>query len=65
MALRLKYAGVATEKTHIVRDYAALVEQGLEAAGPGGTFYIVANYTAMMDIRRLMRKKYGLKEFWE
>ena len=65
MALRLKYAGIDTAKTEIIKDYEKLVERGLEATAPGGTFYIVSNYTAMMDIRRMLRKKYGLKEFWE
>jgi UDP-N-acetylmuramyl tripeptide synthase len=65
MALRLKYAGVAAEKITVIKDYHKLIETGLAAIAEGGTFYIVANYTAMMDIRRMMKKRYRLKEFWK
>lgn len=65
MALRLKYAGVSADKITVIKDYITLIETGLASIQTGNTFYIIANYTAMMDIRRILKKRYGLKEFWQ
>lgn len=65
MAVRLKYSGIDTSKIRLVKDYHMLVEEGLKAAPSGGCFYILPTYTAMLDIRGLLKKKYNLKEFWK
>jgi UDP-N-acetylmuramyl tripeptide synthase len=65
MALRLKYAGIPTEKIRILKKYRRLVYEGLASVPAGDTFFIVATYTAMMDIRRILKDKYGLKEIWQ
>jgi len=65
MAVRLKYAGVHTDKINIEKDYSRLISAGLERLGQGESFYILPTYTAMLDIRKLLRKKFRLKEFWK
>ncbi|MFA6308260.1 MAG: MurT ligase domain-containing protein [Clostridia bacterium] len=65
MALRLKYAGVSTEKIQIEEDYNNLIEIGLSNTKEGQTFYILPTYTAMLAIRKILKKKYKLKEFWK
>jgi UDP-N-acetylmuramyl tripeptide synthase len=65
MAVRLKYSGVDTSKIRLIKDYHMLVEEGLKAAPSGGCFYILPTYTAMLDIRGFLKKKYNLKEFWK
>ncbi|MCR4434522.1 MAG: Mur ligase family protein [Clostridiales bacterium] len=65
MAVRLKYAGVYTDKIHILKDYNQLINTGLSRTKPGHSFFILPTYTAMLDIRKILKKKFGLKEFWK
>ncbi len=65
MAVRLKYSGLDTRKIRIIKDYHLLLERGLEETPPGGCFHILPTYTAMLDIRGILMKKYNLKEFWK
>jgi hypothetical protein len=52
LALRLKYAGVAPERLHVVPD----LERGLDAALADGAGRLVAlpTYTAMLALRALL-----------
>ncbi len=52
LALRLKYAGVAPERLHVVPD----LERGLDAALAGGEGRLIAlpTYTAMLALRELL-----------
>lgn len=65
MAVRLKYAGIYSSKIHIIKKYEELLAKGLSNTEEGQSFYILPTYTAMLDIRKLLKKKYGLKEFWK
>jgi hypothetical protein len=65
MALRLKYAGIPTKTICISKKYSRLIDAGLASVAAGETFFIVATYSAMMDIRRILKKRYGLKEIWQ
>ncbi|MDD4495337.1 MAG: MurT ligase domain-containing protein, partial [Eubacteriales bacterium] len=65
MKLRLKYAGIDTAKISIIRNYAALLERGLSDTSEGNGLFILPTYTAMLDIRSLLEKRYNLKEFWK
>jgi len=65
MAVRLKYEGIPTGKISIVKDYKALINMGLDKTPAGGVFYILPTYTAMLEIRKLLKKMYRLDEFWE
>lgn len=65
MAVRLKYAGIYADKINIVKDYKELIETGLWRTKKGHNFYILPTYTAMMEIREVLKKMYGLKEFWK
>ena len=62
MAMRLHYAGVAVEKIHVVKDYGALME---ELTCQDKPVYIMPTYTAMLELRTVISKKYGFKAFWE
>ncbi|MDQ3769027.1 MAG: MurT ligase domain-containing protein [Actinomycetota bacterium] len=50
LALRLKYAGVPTDRLHVVDDVAG----GLDAAVAGGEgpLYVLPTYTALLELRR-------------
>jgi UDP-N-acetylmuramyl tripeptide synthase len=65
MSVRLKYAGVPTDKIKLCHDYNELLAQGLASVEDGANLYILPTYTAMLDIRGILANKYGLKEFWK
>jgi len=65
MALRLKYAGIYSDKIKIIKDYEELIDKGLSNTEKGNSFYILPTYTALLDIRGVLKKKFGLKEFWK
>jgi len=65
MALRLKYAGLYTDKISIIKDYKELIENALNNTPEGQNLYILPTYTAMTELRNFLRKKFGLKEFWK
>jgi UDP-N-acetylmuramyl tripeptide synthase len=65
MAVRLKYAGIYTDKINIIKDYRELIETGLSKTPESHSFYILPTYTAMTDIRKILKDKYKLKEFWK
>ncbi|HOK43094.1 MAG TPA: Mur ligase family protein [Thermoclostridium caenicola] len=65
MAVRLKYAGISTDRIRMEKDYRQLITRALQETGAGETCCILPTYTAMLDIRRILKKQFGLKEFWK
>lgn len=65
MAVRLKYSGLDPARIRIIKDYPMLIEEGLAKTPSGGCFYILPTYTAMLEIRGILKKKFHLKEFWK
>jgi UDP-N-acetylmuramyl tripeptide synthase len=65
IALRLKYAGVYTNKLSIEKNYYNLIDNGIKCLDEKETLYILPTYTSMLDIRKILCNKYNLKEFWE
>jgi len=65
MAVRLKYAGIDTKKIRIFENYTELVNTGLTKTKPGKSFYIMPTYTAMLELRKLLKTRYKLHDFWE
>ena len=62
MAVRLKYAGFPEEKMAVIKDYDALIDAFTSQQDP---VFIMPTYTAMMDLRAIVSKKFGYKNFWE
>lgn len=65
MAVRLKYAGVFTDRILLEKDYSKLLDKALEALEPGQTLYILPTYTAMLSVRKILKKRFRLKNFWQ
>ena len=65
MAVRLKYAGVAEDRILPHADPGAMFDAALAATPPGGTLALMPTYTALLALRALLVKKYGLKDFWK
>ena len=62
MALRLKYAGVPSERMEVIHDYGKLID---EMCSSEDRVFIMPTYTAMLALRSQLQKRLGGKEFWE
>ena len=65
MAVRLKYAGVDEQRIQVKPRAEDAFTQALALTPQGGTLCLMPTYTALMDLRRLLAQKYGLKNFWK
>ncbi len=65
MSVRLKYAGIYTRKISYIKDYHELITTALSSMKENENFYILPTYTAMLDLRKILQKKFGLKAFWK
>ena len=65
IAMRLKYADIATDTMQVIEDREAALDAALKNAGPGGTLYIMCSYTPTHELRRIMQKRGWVKHFWE
>ncbi len=62
IGMRFKYAGIDPDKIKVFKDYDKLLDAISEQDMP---VYIMPTYTAMMDLRALVSKRFGYKNFWE
>jgi len=58
----MKSVGVSEAKIQVERDHGKLLEA---IAGSDVPVYILPTYTAMLEVRELLVKRYGLQQFWE
>ena len=65
MATRLKYAGIDKINISVINNFNDLIEIGLNNTKEYESFYILPTYTALLEIRSILEKKYNLKEFWK
>ena len=62
LALRMKYAGLDTDRVHVVDG----LEAGLDAALRHGTgpLYIVPTYTALLELQELLTSRGQAEAYW-
>ena len=60
MALRLKYAGLPTDRIEVVPGIA----ESLDAALGEGRLFALPTYTALLELRKLLADRGLAKEFW-
>ena len=65
MATRLKYAGIPAKNISTFSNYTKLINDGLSRTNPGQSFYILPTYTALLKVRKILKNKFKLKEFWK
>jgi UDP-N-acetylmuramyl tripeptide synthase len=66
MANRLKYAGVAADRiTALDADPGAAIDAFVASLPEGGRGYILATYTAMLDLRANLAQRGAVERFWE
>ncbi|HEY7967032.1 MAG TPA: MurT ligase domain-containing protein [Solirubrobacteraceae bacterium] len=64
MALRLKYAGVPTERIAVAPALDTALDTALEAAA-GGELYALPTYTAMLALRELLARRGHVASSWQ
>ncbi|MEG1633876.1 MAG: MurT ligase domain-containing protein [Oscillospiraceae bacterium] len=62
LALRLKYAGIPTDKLHVLYSWDELIDAVTAQSAP---VVILPTYSAMMELRGKLSAKFGLADFWE
>ena len=65
MAMRMKYAGIDEAKTSTYDSYSKLIDDIVGGLPAGSDIYILPTYTAMLEVRSVLKKKFNLKEFWK
>src|SRR5947209_4747394 len=63
MGMRLKYADVPEQGIEVEPDMAAAIDR--VSAAPSGTAYLLATYTAMLDLRGLLEQRRLVRPYWE
>lgn len=65
LAVRLRYAGVPRERLIVEGDTQRALEQALARSDPGDTIYVLPTYTAMLEVREVLRKAGYVGHFYE
>ena len=65
MQLRIKYAGLPENEVVQVTEYERLIDMLRSSDGLPRTVFILPNYTAMLDLRKVLSKAAGGKDYWE
>ncbi len=65
LAMRFKYAGVPEDAIREIRDRPAALDAALSQVELGGTLYVLAGYTPLHELRRVMVQRGWVPPFWE
>ena len=65
MAVRLKYALVPEERIVVESDARQAIRRVVESSSPGETVYVLPTYTAMLEIRDVLRQDGHVSGFWQ
>ena len=65
LALRLKYAGLARERTRVVARWRPALDGAIAATPRGGELVVLATYTAMQALRAELARAGHATRFWE
>jgi UDP-N-acetylmuramyl tripeptide synthase len=62
LALRMKYAGVDTDRLHVVDALRDALDAALAAGA--GPLYVLPTYTALLELRDLLAQRGDAEEYW-
>ncbi|MGO9819402.1 MAG: MurT ligase domain-containing protein [Solirubrobacteraceae bacterium] len=62
LALRLKYAGIPTDRLAVVSDLPTALDQALAAAN--GSLFALPTYTALLELRDELTRRGHVGQFW-
>jgi UDP-N-acetylmuramyl tripeptide synthase len=63
LAVRLKYAGVPTDRLHVVRRLSDAIDEALRNTGDG-RLYALPTYTALLELREELETRGHVGSFW-
>jgi UDP-N-acetylmuramyl tripeptide synthase len=63
LALRLKYAGIPTDRLHVTPSLPAALDQALSAC-TDGPLYALPTYTALLELREELSRRGHVEQFW-
>jgi lipid II isoglutaminyl synthase (glutamine-hydrolysing) len=63
LALRFKYAGIASDRLHVVPGLAMALDQALGSAADG-SLYALPTYTALLELRDELARRGHVGQFW-
>ena len=62
LALRMKYAGLPTDRIHVVDELERGLDEALEHGE--GPLYVVPTYTALLELRELLTRRGQAEAYW-
>ncbi len=65
LALRFTYAGLPEERVEVLPRLERALDRGLELVPPGGELTVLATYTAMLALRKLVAARARVPQYWE
>jgi UDP-N-acetylmuramyl tripeptide synthase len=65
LALRLKYAGVQTERIEVVDDLPGALEKAVAGGERTRPLYVLPTYTAMLSLRELLVRRGEATSSWQ
>lgn len=65
LAVRLRYADVPLERIDRLREVDVAFDRAVADAAPGDRVYVLATYTAMLDLHRQLADRGLTEPFWE
>jgi UDP-N-acetylmuramyl tripeptide synthase len=65
VALRMKYAGASLTDMRVIPSRQAALDAALAGIKPDEPLYILAGYTPMRELRRIMQRRGWVPPFWE
>mgnify|MGYP006275360651 FL=1 len=65
LAVRLRYAGIPLDRIDRTRDVEAAFDRAVADAAPGERVYVLATYTAMLDLHQILAGRGLTEPFWE
>jgi UDP-N-acetylmuramyl tripeptide synthase len=63
LALRLKYAGIGTDRLSVVSELPRALDQAVAAADE--RLFVLPTYTALLELRDLLAARGHVGQFWE
>lgn len=65
MAVRLKYAGVPTDRISVQPDISVALYEAIDRTPAGQTLHVLPTYTAMLQVRDVLREAGHVRGFWQ
>jgi UDP-N-acetylmuramyl tripeptide synthase len=65
MGVRFKYGGVPPERIAVVPSLAGALGDAVASAAPGADVYLLATYTAMLELRALLARRGVVEPYWK